>query len=216
MPTPVSPKVRVRTYRHGLGDCHLVRFRKQDGKFFHLLIDCGVVNRTKDPGPLMSGVAQNVSDESGKVLDLVIATHAHTDHLSGFIQAQPVFGPVTMKRLWLSWMDEPGNQVAKRIQDDLLNKLTAVRAAVALLRPANADAADRVQGLLDFFGPGAAGDEMEAIIQSLRDKTQSSPEYQKPGTTFLLPEVPNVRVYVLGPPTKDTDFKIMDPRKSKH
>ena len=216
MPANALPKVRVRTYRHGLGDCHLVRFRKGDGSAFHLLIDCGVVNRTKNPRPLMSGVAQNISDETGKVLDLVVATHAHTDHLSGFTQAEPVFADVTMKRLWLSWMDQPGNQAAKRIQNDLVNKLTAVRAAVSLLRTANREAADRVQGLLDFFGPGAAGDEMETIIQSLRDKTQTSPEYQKPGTTFLLPEVPNVRVYVLGPPTKNKDFTVMNPRKSKH
>ena len=216
MPANALPKVRVRTYRHGLGDCHLVRFRKADGSPFHLLIDCGVVNRTKNPGPLMSAVAQNISTETGNVLDLVVATHAHTDHLSGFVQAEPDFRPITMKRLWLSWLEEPGNTTAKRIQNEILNKLAAVREAAARLGAVKSDAAERVRGLLDFFGPGAAGDEMEAIIESLRKKTASTPEYRQPGTTFLLPEVPNVRVYVLGPPRQVADFRIMDPRKSKH
>ena len=49
-------KVRVRTYRHGLGDCHLLSFTKPDGSLFHMLIDCGVVNRTPKPVPLMTRV----------------------------------------------------------------------------------------------------------------------------------------------------------------
>ena len=33
--TSTRPRVRIRTYRHGLGDCHLLSFRKPDGKQFH-------------------------------------------------------------------------------------------------------------------------------------------------------------------------------------
>src|SRR5437868_8982193 len=86
-----SEKVRVRTYRHGLGDCHLVTFRKPDGSPFNLLIDCGVVSRTKNPVPLMTDVANNIKLETNGILDVVVATHQHTDHLSGFKQASNVF-----------------------------------------------------------------------------------------------------------------------------
>src|SRR2546430_12367140 len=89
-------KVRVRTYRHGLGDCHLVTFRKPDGSPFNLLIDCGVVSRTKNPGPLMADVANNIKRETNGILDVVVATHQHTDHLSGFRQASNVFKPMKM------------------------------------------------------------------------------------------------------------------------
>src|SRR5687767_1559523 len=86
-----GPRVRIRTYRHGLGDCHLLSFTKPDASLYHVLIDCGVVNRTKNPGPLMTAVAQDIAKVSGGVLDLVIATHQHTDHLSGFKQAEAEF-----------------------------------------------------------------------------------------------------------------------------
>src|SRR5438045_281015 len=129
-PAAQPAKVRVRTYRHGLGDCHLLRFIKPDGSFFHILIDCGVVNRTADPGPLMTRVAQDVVRETGGVLDVVVATHQHTDHLSGFKQAETEFtNNIKMKRLWLAWTEDPSNPLGKKIQHQLVKKLKAVRAA---------------------------------------------------------------------------------------
>ena len=62
--TSKTPRVRVRTYRHGLGDCHLLRFRKPDGKALHVLIDFGVVNRTKNPETVMKPVAQDIASRA--------------------------------------------------------------------------------------------------------------------------------------------------------
>ena len=76
--TSTRPRVRIRTYRHGLGDCHLLSFRKPDGKQFHMLIDFGVVNRTKDPELVMTPVAKDIAKESGGVLDLVVV---HVEHI---------------------------------------------------------------------------------------------------------------------------------------
>ena len=117
-----KPRVRVRTYRHGLGDCHLVTFRRPNGSPFHLLIDFGVVNRTKAPEKVMTPVARDIARESGGMLDLVIATHQHTDHLSGFKQAGAELAPakLSMKRLWLAWTEDPGNDLGKQIQDELV------------------------------------------------------------------------------------------------
>jgi hypothetical protein len=212
-----SRKVRVRTYRHGLGDCHLLSFTKPGGSFFHLLIDCGVVDVTENPGPLMTKVAKDIAKETGGTLDVVVATHQHTDHLSGFEQARAEFLQMTMKRLWFAWTEEKGKPLPKKIQDELLKKLAAVRAAVAQLQGLNKEAAARIQGVIDFFGPpGVAGQETQEILDWLRTRSQTTPEYYHPGNVFLLPEVPNVRVYVLGPPKKASDYRVMDPRKSKH
>ena len=217
MPATPASKVRVRTYRHGLGDCHLVRFTKPDGSPFHLLIDCGVVNRTKNPGPLMTGVAADIATETGGVLDLVVATHQHTDHLSGFEQARPAFDAMKMKRLWLAWTEDPANPLGKKIQQQLLNKLAAVREARSRLAAEKHPAARRIDGVLDFFGTlGVQGEDTQVILDWLQDKSELPPEYHGPGETFLLPEVPNVRVYVLGPPKNADDLKITNPRKSKH
>src|SRR5512132_4132775 len=151
--TSAKPRVRVRSYRHGLGDCHLLSFRKPDGKQFHMLIDFGVVNRTKDPELVMTPVAKDIAKECGGVLDLVVATHQHTDHLSGVEQAKAELAPakVAMKRLWLAWTEDPRNDLGKKIRQELIGKLTALRLAVRELAGANAAAADRIQGTLDFF-----------------------------------------------------------------
>ncbi len=211
-------RVRVRTYRHGLGDCHLVSFAKPDGSQFHLLIDCGVVSRTQNPGPLMTAVAKDIAEQTGKTLDVVVATHQHTDHLSGFKQADAVFrvGNIEMKRLWLAWTEDPRNPLGKKIQQELVRKLAAVRAAAAKLTALDRATADRVRSVLDFFGPAASdSSSTQAILNSLQKRTDVEISYFSPGDVFALPEVPNVRVYVLGPPTDPAQLKITNPRKSK-
>ena len=215
--TRARPRVRVRTYRHGLGDCHLLSFRKPDGKQFHMLIDFGVVNRTKNPELVMTPVAKDIAKESGGVLDLVVATHQHTDHLSGFEQAEAELAPakVAMKRLWLAWTEDPRNDLGKKIRRELIGKLTALRLAVRRLAAENAAVADRVQGTLDFFSPGVAGEDTQDILDALQARPDVEIEYHSPGELLALPGVPNVRVYVLGPPTDPAALKVTNPRKSK-
>ncbi|HEX4638704.1 MAG TPA: MBL fold metallo-hydrolase [Chthoniobacterales bacterium] len=214
---PKPAKVRIRTYRHGLGDCHLLSFVKADESRFHMLIDCGVVNRTPDPGPLMKRVAEDIVRETGGVLDVVVATHQHTDHLSGFRQAADEFNnKLKMKRLWLAWTEDPSNPLGKKIQRQLVKKLAAIReAAQKLRRVAPADAAE-INTVLDFFGP-AAGDasSTQAILDSLQKRNETEIAYHDPGDGFVVPGLPNVRVYVLGPPTDPIQLKMVNPRKSK-
>ena len=211
-------KVRIRTYRHGLGDCHLLRFFKPDGSPFHMLIDCGVVNRTPDPGPLMTRVAQDIARETGGVLDVVIATHQHTDHLSGFRQAATQFnGAIKMKRLWLAWTEDPSNPLGKKIQQQLVRKLAALRAATAKLKALSPEDANFIESVLDFAGPAATdASSTQAILDSLQKRSETEVAYHTPGDQFALPDVPNVRVYVLGPPTDPVQLKMVTPRKSMH
>src|ERR1700693_1426327 len=211
------PKLRIRTYRHGLGDCHLLRFSKPDGSAFHILIDCGVVNRTPKPGPLMTKVAQDIVAETGGVLDVLVATHQHTDHLSGFKQAESEFkNNIKMKRLWLAWTEDPSNPLGKQIQRQLVRKLNAVRAAANKLAGVDPKETSGINGVLDFAGaaPGQASS-TQAILDSLQQRKDAEISYYNPGDGFTLPEVPNVRVYVLGPPANAAQLKITNPSKSK-
>lgn len=218
------PRARVRTYRHGLGDCHLLTFRKPDGSPFHILIDCGVVDVTPNPGTLMSGVASDVTAETDGELDVVVATHAHTDHLSGFKQAGAVFAKMKFHRLWLAWTEDKTDPLGLQVQRELVKQREAVRLAVKKLKaaksPGAAAAAARIEGVLGFSAPaslrGVAGQEMEDILLSLQKRPESDVKYHLPASTFLLPGVPDVRVYVLGPPRSATQLKIANPRKSKH
>ena len=213
-----KPRVRVRTYRHGLGDCHFLTFRGPGGTPCHVLIDFGVVNRTKDPEKVMTPVARDIARECGGVIDLVIATHQHTDHLSGFKQAAAELAPakLTMKRLWLAWTEDPGDDLGKKLQDELVRKLTAVRLAVRKLASIDSPAAARIQGTLDFFSPGVAGEDTQEILDALQARAGIEVDYHEPGDLLELPGVPDVRVYVLGPPSDPAALKVTNPRKTKH
>src|SRR5258708_10594113 len=92
---PGSPEkfhVRVRMYRQGLGDCFLITFPREGKEPFHMLIDCGALGRNKQ---FMTRIVEHIRDtiregksEGKPRLDLVVATHEHKDHLSGFNQAR--------------------------------------------------------------------------------------------------------------------------------
>src|SRR2546423_7013912 len=169
-------KVRVRTYRHGLGDCHLLSFTKPDGKPFQILIDCGVVSRTPNPRPIMTRVAQDIVRETGGVIDVLIATHQHTDHLSGFKQAEAEFtSNIKMRRLWLAWTEDPRNPLGKKIQRQLVKKLAAVRAAANKL---DAKDAAGINGVLDFFGAAAgSASSTQAILDALQQRHETEITY---------------------------------------
>src|SRR5436190_12433303 len=49
-------RVRIRMYRHGLGDCFLLSFPNPGGKDVHVMIDCGVVLGTSEPDAVMKKV----------------------------------------------------------------------------------------------------------------------------------------------------------------
>ena len=46
--SPSTFRARVRMYRHGLGDCFLLTLPRSSGRPFHVLIDCGVLDRDAD------------------------------------------------------------------------------------------------------------------------------------------------------------------------
>ena len=62
------------------------------GRPFHMLIDCGVLLGTEDQDEQMRQVVAATSRETtGGRIDVLVATHEHWDHLSGFVQAGSVF-----------------------------------------------------------------------------------------------------------------------------
>jgi glyoxylase-like metal-dependent hydrolase (beta-lactamase superfamily II) len=80
-----SYRAKVRMYRQGLGDCFLISLPRNDGgsRPFYVMIDCGVVLGTPDPGTIMKQVMDNIVEVTGGEIDILIATHEHWDHLSG-------------------------------------------------------------------------------------------------------------------------------------
>jgi beta-lactamase superfamily II metal-dependent hydrolase len=100
-------------YRVGFGDCFLLSL-PTDGGMEHVLIDCGVHNRG-NIGTL-DKVVENIGEETGKKLALVIASHAHQDHISGFASHAEEFRAFEVREVWLPWTENPDDKPAQALQ----------------------------------------------------------------------------------------------------
>jgi hypothetical protein len=207
-------RVRIRMYRQGLGDCILLTFPKKGGGHCHMLIDCGVVLGTVDPKVVMTAVAEDILDETKKSLDVLVITHEHWDHLSGFDenQARAIFRQIKIGALWLAWTEDETDDLARSLREERERRKQAAKAAKeAAQKRGLKRQAQRLTELLGFFGAKAAGDpnaeEDDAggtagAFTFLKQRCR--PTILETGTTTDLPGVNNVRVYILGPP-KDAD-----------
>ena len=82
--TSDGPKVTIRSYQVGFGDCFLLTFDYGTAKRY-ALIDFGT-NGTpdgNDKAQLMR-IANDIQQQCGSKLQVVVATHRHKDHISGF------------------------------------------------------------------------------------------------------------------------------------
>jgi hypothetical protein len=126
-------QVRVRMYRPGgIGDCFLLSFRNGDGP--HMLIDCGILKGTPGGAEGLKKAIKNVAEVTQGKLDILVVTHEHWDHVSGFLQAQDEFQQLTIGEVWLAWTEERGNELADRLRSQKDKAKRAVAEASLKLR----------------------------------------------------------------------------------
>src|SRR5574341_1746718 len=81
--------VRIRMYNVGFGDCFLLTFNYAapvGGRSErNLLVDCGTKKRSPN-GETVARIAKQIHEDcgGGGHLDVLVVTHRHQDHLSGF------------------------------------------------------------------------------------------------------------------------------------
>ena len=98
--------VRIRMYRQGLGDCFLLTIPDgKQGAGSHVLIDFGVLTGTRDAeASRMRAVAKNIVEVTARNrLNLLVVTHEHWDHVSGFLQAKDVLKDRTCGSARYGW-----------------------------------------------------------------------------------------------------------------
>lgn len=204
-PESTPRSVVVRMYRQMLGDCFLLIIEGEDAEQRrHILIDCGILQGTPEAGIRMRKVVDNLYDSCGQQLDLVIVTHEHWDHISGFQFGREQFDKHGFDRLWLAWTEDPADPqgTALRERFDATRKKLA---ALAMATGMRLDDEAEHQGLLGFVGPLAASANgsdpprgSRAIYQNLLRWTKQPPQYLSPGTVETAPG--GLKAYVLAPP----------------
>src|SRR4051812_4033837 len=167
-----ATRATVRMYRQGLGDCFLISLSKENGDDYFILIDCGVILGTSESTQKMQEVVKDIIATTDGHLDLLIATHEHWDHLSGFYQARELFKAFKGKvgEVWLAWTEDPHDQLARELRSEHTALRATLAASAARMRMAGA-ANSVVDGMLEFFGAAGQGTTADAlaVIRSLCD-----------------------------------------------
>jgi hypothetical protein len=79
-------KIRIRSYNVGFGDCFLLTFTYAGAaKPRNVLIDFGsTMQSATGPAGGMLEIAERIQEDCGGKLQMLVATHRHSDHISGF------------------------------------------------------------------------------------------------------------------------------------
>ncbi|MEN6425828.1 MAG: hypothetical protein ABFE13_10725 [Phycisphaerales bacterium] len=219
---PTKGGAVVRMYCAGFGDCFLLAFAGNGDKPVYVWIDCGALPHPSIPGgaktwftEIAESIKRTVGDQG---IRLLVVTHKHSDHLSGFHDARDVFEGINVREVWMPWTDDPKDKKAMAMaahERDILR--VARKAADRLSKVQQLDDLHMtgvmagLQSLLQFSESLAAvGVSTESLQEIVRSKRP--PQYLKPSLTpRTLDEAPSLRIHVLGPPEDAKFLKQMDP-----
>lgn len=158
-------EVLVRMYGQGFGDCFLLALPRAGAEGqealaapVYVLIDCGVFYGTPGEKARLQAVAASVRDATGGAIDLLVATHEHYDHLSGFKRAAAIWKDVTVRHVWLAWTEDKDNPAAQAIDREREALALAVESAVAQVETLALAGPSWAQSLRVLGGLAAFGD----------------------------------------------------------
>lgn len=135
-----ADSVSVRMYAHGFGDCFLLTFLSAGMPVYRMLIDCGMLTGDSDR---LRQVIAHIKESCGGKLDLVVQTHQHKDHISGFNlrddKKQLLWDGIEVGRVWLAWTEntgENGDELAIQLMQKQEQKKKALAKALQLYNTA--------------------------------------------------------------------------------
>lgn len=237
-----AKSVAVRMYRGILGDCFLIA-TEVEGVRKHILIDCGVLQSVpsgaelarklpdavrQQPalarlGEVVSGnerikaVVADIQKATGGVIDLVVVTHEHFDHLSGFALGQELFEKMAFNEVWMAWTEDPADEKGQALRARFKQAKATLKSAVEVglklglndERLAMADALSAFIGPGDDLGGAPSGTSGKVrttrdMIDFVRSRAPSGKVvYLSPGQVVDKVKELGLKAFVLGPPRND-------------
>lgn len=201
--------VLIRMYNVGFGDCFLLVFPASD-RPRKVLIDCGSHSAGRGPASIQDVCARVVSDVAGDGgvarIDLVIATHRHQDHVSGF--DNKAWQDVEVTEVWMPWTEDPTDPAARRIRE---RQSAVARSLCLALQAAGSTETDPAMALAKNSLTNAKA--METLHRGFagNPKRRFLPN-KEPGTNSFVPDpLPGVNVHAMGPSRDESVIRDMDP-----
>lgn len=210
-------QVTVSMYNVGFGDCFLIRIpdedREENGER-RILIDCGSIKRGIEGGTdaVVERLIADVTDDDGRPrIDVVVATHRHKDHVSGF--TEELWRTVEVDEVWLPWTENHRDPNARRILEEMAGfamRLDSERRSLQLDDAPELELIDHVlENTLELSNEkamttllkGFLGGRFRARRRFL--KRQAAPLESK--------ALPGITVHVLGPSDDESVIRDMNP-----
>jgi hypothetical protein len=209
--TPVA--LILRSYQVGFGDCLLLTvtydepFRADAQSERHMLIDFGTKARPKK-GPTLLTIAKAIAGHTGGQLDVLVATHRHQDHISGFGDDKPaaVIDSLRPRLVVRPWTDHPNiaeDAIDISVDDQSIAFASHLQSAETLAGQIHAkysaSTSEREKRLAALAALSIAN---KAAVENLEHWATTDRQYVKAGDRLRLTTyMPGVTAHVLGPPT---------------
>jgi len=189
---------------------------KAGGGAFWMLIDCGIHSSVPNGSQTIRDIVDNIWTLT-KRLDVIVLTHEHWDHNSGFFSAIEKFKQFKVGEIWLGWTENAADTQARELdkfKDEAIKALQEASQRLDGMQGLNAHLMGVQQGLQAVLGFnfGAQGEK----VRSARDAAiklapSGKVKFLEPkNDPFELPVVPKIRVYVLGPPRDKAMLGVTD------
>jgi len=216
----VKGLLRVRMYRIGFGDFFLVTVPTPTGPA-HILIDCGV--HAGNIGTMDDCVKDLVNETGGK-LALVIATHFHADHLSGFASNYDDFAKFEVGAVWITNRLDPKNAGAAKFHAQLTSLANQLRLRLGARDQTDLDTAQalfKMQNALGIqLGAAEAGNTKALRLLTEGFKNKPPVYYYQGGDDPELPKALKgaITAQLLAPAPKDSggEFSGTDNKKEQY
>jgi len=221
----MSPvRLHLFAYQVGFGDCFLLRFVYPDGVNRHVLIDFGTVGMPDgiDKAGQMLKIANDIKDKCAGKLQVLVATHRHADHISGFAPTKNGKGPGDIIRAlepdvvlqpWTEQPDLPEDATAPLASAHVQALAGMNQVALKLTRHLDS----RPKGLapdltrrLGFLGENNIANKGSVNnLIAMGQRPGAKAVYAHFGTEDPLAEaLPGIATRVLGPPTVEQSAKV--------
>jgi beta-lactamase superfamily II metal-dependent hydrolase len=213
-PAKAGGGVRVRMYRVGFGDFFLLTVPTRGGPRY-ILIDCGVhAGNIKS----MPACVQDLVKVTGRKLALVIVTHYHADHLSGFATQAKEFEQFEVEAVWITNRLDPKDGGAMKIKSQIDALATRLRLQLAARTDLDGvQALDKAENAL-----GAAGSRNDEAMALVTGGFKNAPPvyYYEAGDVPVLPASLRsaLTAQILGPAPKNLadDFSASDNKAEQY
>ena len=204
--------VTLRSYQVGFGDCFLLTFNYGESAGAdrrHVLIDFGSSAKPKTGSVTLSVIAEKIAQACNGKLHAIVATHRHSDHISGFGgKTGKILAALNPDVVVQPWTEHPDAQPGAKKAPAVIERGKGFIGALADMHAVAGSALQEIQSLrttktvkeqLRFLGEDNIAN--RAAIDTLMGMkcTHSYVHYgSKSGLESVLP---GVRIHVLGPPT---------------